>query len=144
MNGDRVECDLRVNDAPKRRVPTLDEFRSSHEPGEETRNAYDRWIGFHRFMWLMRIKTGITTRTADVPDIGIRARVSVPVEAMPIRRGIVTFQSTQVLHPDPMGLAYGVIDYDNQESLTVLPRRYRISDRFEMPGGRHFQPGGVN
>lgn len=142
--GDRVERDLRVEDPPKNRVPTLAEFRASREPGEATRNAYDRWIGFHRFMWLMRIKTGMTTRPADVPDIGIRARVPVPIEATPVRRGIVTLQSTQVLHPDPMGLAYGVIDCDNPETLTVLPRRYQISERFEIPGGRHFQPGGVN
>ena len=43
-----------------------------------------------------------------------------------------------------MGLSWGVIDFSNRETLTVLPRRYSITRRFELPGGRHFQPGGVD
>ncbi len=142
--GDTVETDLRLVDMPVNRVPSLEEFRLHREPGEETRNAYDRWIGFHRFMWLLRTKTGIVTKSAEVPDIGIKSRIAVPIEATPLRRGIVTFRASQIMHPDPMGLSWGVIDFSNRETLTVLPRRYSITRRFELPGGRHFQPGGVD
>ena len=107
-DGDSVETDLRLVDTPVNRVPSLEEFRLHREPGEETRNAYDRWIGFHRFMWLLRTKTGIVTKSAEVPDIGIKSRVAVPIEATPLRRGIVTFRASQIMHPDPMGLSWGV------------------------------------
>lgn len=142
--GDNLEADLRLIDSPENRVPTLEEFRLHREPGEETRNAYDRWIGFHRFMWLLRNKTGIVTRSAEAPDIAIRSRVAVPVEASPLRRGVVTFRAIQVLHPDPMGFSWGVIEFPDRETLTILPKRYPVSARFHLPGGRHFQPGGVN
>lgn len=142
--GEQVETDLRLIDSPVNLVPTLEEFRRHREPGEETRNAYDQWIGFHRFMWLLRTKTGIVTQPADVPDIGIRSRATVTIEATPLRRGVVTFRATQILHPDPMGLSCGVIEFANREMLTILPRRYAITRHFELPGGRHFQPGGVN
>ncbi len=142
--GDRVEQDLRLVDQPATRVPSLAEYISHQEPGEETRNAYDRSIGFHRFMWLLRLKTGIRTEPCDLPDIGIHARVMAAVEATPLRRGIVTFRATQVLHPDPMGLTHGIVSFDNSEQLIALPRRYQLSARFRLPGSRHFQPGGVD
>ncbi|MBD3647535.1 MAG: DUF58 domain-containing protein [Pseudomonadales bacterium] len=53
-------------------------------------------------------------------------------------------ESTMILHPDPLALFYGVTRFDNPQQLLVLPKRYRVSRQFEMPGGRHFQPGGVN
>ncbi|MFT7131595.1 MAG: hypothetical protein ACI81O_000301, partial [Cyclobacteriaceae bacterium] len=58
--GQRVETDLQVVDTLVIKAPSRDEFQQLAEPGEETRNAYDRTIGFHRFMWLLRRKTGIT------------------------------------------------------------------------------------
>ncbi len=143
-DGDRVERDLRVVDNPKIVPPDLAQFQRMREPGEETRNAYDRWLGFHRFVWLQKLNTGISLKTADVPDIDLKGHADATVGATPLRRGPVYFESTTILHPDPLGLNFGTIELDNRETLTVLPRRYAVSRRFEFQGGRHFQPGGVN
>lgn len=140
--GDRVERDLKLNDLPRVQQPTSEEFRARREPFEETRNAWDRFIGFHRFVWLQRLKTGIVTQVAEVPDISIKARVNVRVEATPLRRGIIQFQSTAIMHPDPLGMNYGLTRFETPEQMLVLPRRYPIGKTFEIPGGRHFQPGG--
>jgi uncharacterized protein (DUF58 family) len=142
--GDRVEKDLSIIDNPKVVPPDYDQFQRTREPGEETRNAYDRWIGFHRFIWLQRLNTGITIKPATVPDIELRAQAQASVEATPLRRGAVHFESTTVLHPDPLGLNYGVQEFDNREQLIVLPQRFPVSKQFHFEGGRHFQPGGVN
>ena len=142
--GDQIEKDLRIVDNPRVITPDYEQFRREREPFEETRNAYDRWIGFHRFMWLQRRNTGIAVKQADVPEIHRRGTVEARIEANPLRRGIVHFNSTSLLHPDPLGLNYGVLPFPNPESLIVLPRRYQISDRYLLPVGRHFQPGGVN
>ncbi|MBD3646775.1 MAG: hypothetical protein HUJ31_04830, partial [Pseudomonadales bacterium] len=56
--GDKVEKDLILIDNPKVIPPGREQYREAREPGEETRNAWDRWIGFHRFMWLQRRNTG--------------------------------------------------------------------------------------
>ncbi len=142
--GERVERDLSIADNPRVVPPTIEQFERSREPGEETRNAYDRWIGWHRFIWLQRLNTGINIKPAQVPDINIRGSEPAVLTATPLRRGAVNLESTTILHPDPFGLNYGIIDFDNREQLLVLPKRYPISKRFEFTGGRHFQPGGVN
>ncbi len=142
--GNRVERDLKIVDNPKVVSPDLEQFMRMREPNEETRNAYDRWIGFHRFIWLQRYNTGINVQNAEVPDIELQNSANAVVSATPIRRGAVYFESITVLFPDPFGLNYGIVSFDDRERLTVLPRRYPVSRRFEFRGGRHFQPGGVN
>ncbi len=142
--GDRVERDLKVVDNPKVIPPDIEQFQRMREPGEETRNAYDRWLGFHRFIWLQKLNTGISLKTAEVPDIDLKSHADAVISATPLRRGPVYFESTTIQHPDPLGLNFGNLEFDNRETLVVLPRRYRISRKFEFRGGRHFQPGGVN
>jgi uncharacterized protein (DUF58 family) len=143
-DGDRVERDLTIMDNPTVIPPVFTQFKQSKEPGEETRNAYDRWIGFHRFIWLQRLNTGITIKNAEVPDVELRSQSLANLHATPLRRGRVSLESTTVLYPDPLGLNYGILEFDNREQLTVLPKRYFIPRKFEFMNGRHFQPGGVN
>lgn len=143
-SGDETERDLKLLDSPKVKSPSLEEFTAAREPGEESRNAYDRFIGYHRYIWLQRRKTGITIKQQPVADINVKSKTSVKMEALPLRRGTVSFQSICVLHPDPMGLNYGVTTFEAPEQLLVLPKRYPIPGHFEVPGGRHFQPGGIN
>ena len=143
-SGDRVERDLKLTDNPKVIPPDKEQFRRMREPFEETRNAYDRWIGFHRFVYLQKLNTGITIKTADVPDIEIKGRVEVSIEATPVRRGNVYFESTTVLHPDPLGLNFGALEFPARDHLMVLPKRYPVAHEFLMTTGRNFQPGGVN
>ena len=142
--GGQVERDLKLIDNPRIIPPDIQQFREKREPGEETRNAYDRWIGFHRFVWLQRLNTGIVIKQGDVPEISLKANVDTRMEALPLRRGMVNFTSTTLLSPDPFGLNFSMTNFNQHEQLMVLPRRYAVSKTFELPGGRHFQPGGVN
>lgn len=142
--GNETERDLGLMDNPLVKSPTFAEFSGAREPDEETRNAYDRFIGYHRYIWLQRRKTGLTIKQQAVPDINRKSKVSVKMEALPLRRGLVSFNSITVLHPDPMGLNYGLTNFEIPEQLMVLPKRYPVPAGFEVPRGRHFQPGGVN
>ncbi len=141
---DLVESDLKIIDHPRVIPPDITQFRQEREPGEETRNAWDRWIGFHRFIWLQRQNTGIVIKEGNVPEIPLMSAAETPMQATPLRRGLVEFTSTTLLRPDPFGLNYSVTRYENHEQLMVLPRRYAIHHPIELQGGRNFQPGGVN
>ncbi len=143
-NGKQVETGLAIIDHPKTIPPCLEQFKAAKEPGEETRNAYDRWIGFHRFVWLQKLMTGIEIKRAEIQELGIHASCSTKINALPLRRGNVNFTSMTLLCPDPLGLHYACQEFLAPEQLLVLPKRYEISHAFELPGGRHFQPGGVN
>ncbi|MCZ6502917.1 MAG: DUF58 domain-containing protein [Gammaproteobacteria bacterium] len=142
--GSHIERDLKLVDNPRIVAPDFKQFKDEREPGEETRNAYDRWIGFHRFVWLQRRNTGIVIKQGDVPEISLKATADTRMEALPLRRGIVNFTSTTLLSPDPFGLNFSLTNFNQHDQLMVLPRRYAVSKAFELPGGRHFQPGGVN
>ena len=142
--GNHTERDLKLIDNPLIVSPTFKQYQQEREPGEETRNAYDRWIGFHRFIWLQRRNTGIVIKQGDVPEVSLKGSADTMMEAMPLRRGIVNFTSTTLLSPDPFGLNYAIKNFNQHEQLMVLPKRYPVSTNFELPGGRHFQPGGVN
>ena len=143
-HGARVERDLALQDNPVVVPPDIEQFQRHREPGEETRNAYDRWLGFHRFIWLQRINTGVQIERQGVDDVPVKARSAVRIKAMPLRRGVVNFDSITVFHPDPFGLNFGRQNVEAREQLLVMPRRYRIPGSFELPGGRHFQPGGAS
>ncbi|MBQ73720.1 MAG: hypothetical protein CMQ20_01705 [Gammaproteobacteria bacterium] len=142
--GNHTERDLKLIDNPRIVSPDFKQFQQEREPGEETRNAYDRWIGFHRFVWLQRRNTGIVIKQGNVPEISLKATADAMMEALPLRRGIVNFTSTTLLSPDPFGLNYAIQNFSQHEQLMVLPKRYPVSTNFELPGGRHFQPGGIN
>ena len=142
--GDKLESDLSVIDTPLAIPPSREQFLEQKEPLEDSRNAYDRFIGFHRFMHLQRLNTGITVQQADVPDLSINATVDVIIKAEPLRRGLVRFSSTSILHPDPLNLNQGILKIDKSDSLLILPKRYKIPSSFNLHSGRHFQPGGIN
>lgn len=132
--GQKVETDLQVIDNLAIKAPSLEEFQQLAEPGEETRNAYDRTIGFHRFMWLLRRNSGVTLLATAVPDLGVKSTALVSVTATPLRRGIVHFDNSSILYSDPFGLYLGLQYFKDNQQLLVLPRRYSISPRFELPG----------
>ena len=142
--GSRVEADLRIVDEPVVVAPGFTEFQSSREPFEETRNVYDRFIGWHRFMWLQRVKTGIKITSAQAEDVPVKGKIKVRIEAEPLRRGFTKLGTTAVLFPDLLGMSYGVKRFVNPEQLLILPKRYRINESFELPGGSNALPGGTN
>ena len=141
--GTRVERDLSFEDNPRVVSPSYEAFTSTHEPGEETRNARDRAIGFHRFVWLQRRLTGLTTKRGHLPHVGLHGRASVEISSTPLRRGTVELDSITTLYPDPMGLHFGVDTNASPGELVVLPERYPVSLNLAASGSRHFQPGGV-
>lgn len=142
--GNKVERDLRITDQPRVIAPQLEEYLQTPEPGEERRNAYDRFIGFHRFIWLQRRKTGLMVEAENIPAIPIGGESIVQMKAEPLRRGVVDLTQLVVSHPDPTGLVYGLTRFKQQDQLIVLPKRYKISPGYVPPGGRHYHPGGVN
>jgi|TARA_Y100000310_G_C20647148_1_gene797285 uncharacterized protein (DUF58 family) len=141
--GDRQEEDLILIDKPLVTPPSYNEFVNAREPGEEERNAYDRYVGFHRFVWLQRRKTGVTTEQLDLPPLPAMGDVHAKVTAEPLRRGRVVLSGLTVGHPDPFGLVYGFEEFDQPEQVLVLPKRYPLPVTYLPPGGRHYQPGGV-
>lgn len=143
-SGNHVEKDLTIVDTPMIVNPDLQEFMEKKEPFEETRNAWDRFISWHRFMWLQQFKTGITINNSHLSNLPVKATVDLPIKATPLRRGTVTFKSINVQQPDPFGLNFRITHHKQYDQLVVLPRSYRVFDPLRWSGGRHYHAGGVS
>lgn len=77
-----------------------------------------------------------------LPSLAPNESGAARIELMPLRRGILRFESIAVFRTDPFGLFRALVRVPAVQTLTVLPRRYPVPF-FEMPGSPKYQPGGV-
>ena len=123
--------------------PTFHEFASTPEPGEETRNWWDRTYGIYRWRWLVARNRRAHIPEQPVPDLPRGAECQVEMEMMPLRRGVLRLTGMTVACPDPFGLFRSLRTSPEEQSLLILPKRYAIPG-FDLPGSMKYQLGGVS
>ncbi len=132
-----------IADTPPDPRPDRETFSVLREPGEEERNAYDRFFAFYRWRWLMlsrRLFTGGIATEDLVLEPGEEARVT--VEMTPLRRGVIRFNDLRLLLPDPFGLFQRCRYITAPDAtLLVLPSRFPLPP-LELPGGSAFKISG--
>ncbi|MEM7364009.1 MAG: DUF58 domain-containing protein [Pseudomonadota bacterium] len=136
------QLEISVVDNPHARIPDLKTFLTTPEPDEEKRNAWDRFVGFYRYLWLQRLMTGIIIAPSEAHRVYAGSTTHVTLTAEALRRGIVHFRSTEVRYPDPFGLNLKVLNEDNPDQLTILPQHYPMVLSQDPSAGRIYQPGG--
>jgi uncharacterized protein (DUF58 family) len=123
--------------------PSLATFYHSREPGEERRNFFDRVFAAYRWQWLLDMRRAFDGGKALVPlrlDPGKSAMVT--VEMRPLRRGRLVLGDLRILLADPFGLLQRCRKVSAAvDTLTVLPRRYRLRP-LALDGSARFQLGG--
>lgn len=81
-------------------------------------------------------------KAAPAPSMSAKGEVSVPVELLPLRRGILRFSGVTIARPDPLGLFRSFIRLQAPQSLLILPKRYPLPS-VALPGQPRYQQGGV-
>ena len=122
--------------------PSLEEFVTAREPGEERRNWFDRKVGYPRWTWLVARTRGAEVTPTPLPPIAATGETEVSVELTPLRRGHVRFEGLTIARPDPLGLVQALMTIPLPQSLLVLPKRYPVRP-IRLLGQRKYQPGGV-
>jgi hypothetical protein len=138
----RSQRNWTVVDNPADPRPTLEQFISHPEPGEEKRNFFDRRYKFYRWKWLMKLNTIGQTEPVEAPLIGPRSSADLDMVFLAQRRGVARLKSITVLVPEPMGFINRIYTVPIEQAVLVLPKRYQIP-RLELPGAMKYQPGGV-
>ena len=132
-----------IADTPPDPRPSVEDFTTLREPGEEERNVFDKKFAYFRWEWLLagnRLFSGGISREDLCLKQGQAARVT--VEMTPLRRGIIRLDDLRVLLPDPFGLYQRCRKVKAAHStLTILPRRYPLPP-IELPGGAAFKISG--
>jgi uncharacterized protein (DUF58 family) len=81
-------------------------------------------------------------KSAAIPSVRPGEETEVKIEVMPLKRGVLSFQSVTLARPDPFGLFRAFCKTQLASNLLVLPKRYPLPD-FAMPGATRYQEGGV-
>lgn len=123
--------------------PTYEQFRDTPEPGEQKRNAWDRFFRFYRWMWLTarnEVAEGFETR---LPPLFPNKPVEAAVKIIPKRRGVLRLLGLSFAATDPFGLTRTFSSWPAPQKVLILPKRYPIP-ALVIPGKLEYQPGGVS
>ncbi len=123
--------------------PSYQDFHQLREPGETTRNLFDRKFAYFRWQWLLfKNRLFIGGNSTDMLDIAHADSIHVTLTLTPLRRGVILLDDLRVLLPDVFGFFQRSRKVDAPSAtLLVLPRRYPLPP-IELPGGANFKTTG--
>ena len=81
-------------------------------------------------------------REAKVPAVPVGQEVQVPVDLLPLRRGMLRFAGVSIARTDPLGLVRALSRISLAQTMLILPRRYRLPP-IALPGSVKYQERGV-
>jgi uncharacterized protein (DUF58 family) len=130
-------------DMPPDNRPSLPLFSRSKEPGEETRNLFDRTLGYYRWEWLQKTLTLFTNNPSPpLPRLKPGESTNLTLSLTPKKRGVIILHDLRLCLPDPLGIFQRCRHADSgRDKLIVLPHRYRLP-LLDLPGSARFQLGG--
>lgn len=141
--GKRPLAGASLLEIPPDNRPTLTLFTHSREPGEESRNIFDRTLLHYRWQWLQQTLTLFSNKPSPpLPLLRPGEDASVTLTLTPAKRGVIILQDLRVCLPDPLGIFQRCRKTRTpKDKLIVLPHRYRLPP-LDLPGNARFQLGG--
>lgn len=133
---------LLLQEVPVIKYPTFEEFVDAREPGESTRNGWDRMVKYHRFQWLTDRQNAAFPREHRLPAVGANSYLKTYVELLPRHRGYLELSGIDIKRMEPFGLFKSSVKIATANRLLVLPKRYDVPD-VRLPGKRKFHAGGI-
>ena len=106
--------------------PALKTLLQAREPGEATRNVWDRKTLYFRWLWLVARNRKIGDRSHAVPLIAPNGSGEARVEATPNSRGYIHFTGVDMARSDPLGLFNALFTVPAPQKVLVLPKQYRL------------------
>ncbi|MCZ6804400.1 MAG: DUF58 domain-containing protein [Proteobacteria bacterium] len=137
------EKDLILIDELATPLPDYEEFSTSYDPIDSSRNWFDRVIGYPRLMTLIRKKRGASILPVEVREIPADDEIEINIEVNPIRRGYLNFSGSRIARPDPFGLFRAMQEKPDKDNLLIMPKLYRVP-HIHLHGMRKYQLGGMN
>lgn len=123
--------------------PSEWEFLNLKEPGEETRNIFDRVFAFYRWKWLNeRGGKWVTTGSSKFISLEPGESKEISLGLLPRRRGLLRLVNLKVELPDPFGLFQRLRPVANEAGeILVIPRRYKLPP-LDLSGPSELKVGG--
>jgi len=141
-NTTKLQSDLLLQEEHAVNCPTLHEFKTSTEPGEEKRNMWDRKVLYHRFSWLASRKANALFKEHAIPVIAPKSYINLTAGIEPFRRGYIELCEVIIKRPGPFNFFKAYKRIPSANRLLVLPKRYPVSN-LNLQGTRRHHSGGV-
>lgn len=78
----------------------------------------------------------------DLPPLVGQGETEAMGEVVPLRRGLLRFQTLTLAFPEPLGLVNRCVSCSSPQSVLILPRRYELP-AIQLPGSRRHQSDGL-
>jgi uncharacterized protein (DUF58 family) len=140
--GISIQKDLSIVEELSCVMPEYPEFLRHLKLDNKT-NRFDRYIGYPLWLKLVQFKRGASIKVTPIENIPVGKTNTTKIKIHPNRRGYINFNQSVLLRPDPFGLCNAVRKINKQDSVLVLPKRYK-APVITLPGIRRYQQGGVN
>ncbi len=141
-NSSVVQEGLFVFDQLQDSFPEYDDFKDLPNPLGVTKNFFDKYVGYPRWLWYVNRLRGADSELVVVPKISPKATSNIYLSLTPSRRGYIKFCSFVLSRDDPFGLMKATKKINCYDSLLVLPKRYKVP-HIDLGGGSQYQQGGV-
>lgn len=127
-----------VLEAPHDPRPSREQFAHAIEPGAETRNWFDRVVGYYRWAWLLHMNRITDIAELPLPLIGKGKSLQIQHSFTPFARGNLVLRGLWLARTDPLGLCRSLHFIELPAALVVLPAINEVHLP-EMPSARHAQ-----
>lgn len=127
-----------VLEAPHDPRPSREQFAHAIEPGAETRNWFDRVVGYYRWAWLLHMNRITDIDELPLPRIARGKSLQIQHSFTPFARGNLVLRGIWLTRTDPLGLCRSLHFIELPASLVVLPAMNEVQLP-EMPSARHAQ-----
>lgn len=134
--------DIVLTDELDTPLPDFESFLRAPDPTAGAGNRLDRYIGYHRWQFLLRMRRGAMLPALAVPGLPPDAQYTLNLNFKPLRRGWLHFSGMQLAQPEPLGLLNKLNHVKAPATLLVLPQRYPVP-QLRLDGQRRYQAGGL-
>ena len=91
---------------------------------------------------LLKQRRWMIAPSVALPLLAAQGETEVMSEVMPLRRGLLRFQTLTLALPEPLGLVNRCFSCSAPQSVLILPRRYELP-AIQFPGSRRYQADGL-
>lgn len=111
-----------ARDYGKIRFPTEQDWRLNPCPFDAQINAFDRWAGYPKWLWLVERGQDVLSSDFNIPPLDPGASVRIPARGVAFARGERLFLGVYCGSMDPLGLMRRLFYIVCKQKLLVLPK----------------------
>lgn len=125
---------LRLLEAFAHSFPSFEDYLDISRPGRKDAQS-----------WRKRIDQAqrAIAPAVGIPVLAAQGMTEIKGEIIPLRRGLLQFETMTLACPDPLDLFNACVRLPLPQSVLILPKRYPVPS-FQLPERQRYQPGGLS